>query len=306
MAMGCGVMTAVMGGFGHNALHQRGETWDCWLFDCAGISHEDYRVGAHTYHHMRPNLPGDPDAFGMPPFVIWSPPTHCKTSTKMLRCIFSPLAFHMWAAVTVLLLQGVNLSRPGLFKRDFRQNAALVAPFVMLCILVFSGWALSLHGEFFRGGVIKYGLTGELGILHSVGLWLLTWTSGSFYFMLVTNVTHNQERNWVASPRDIQDWGAWQMATATDISIPCGLRGVPLCGMMLIFLHEQTLHHLFPALDHSRLHSLRPMVQRTAEEFGLTLHPPRNYLCMYLGMLADLAGISVSKVQASICRRKQS
>jgi len=119
--------------------------------------------------------------------------------------------------------------------------------------------------------------------------------------MLVTNVTHNQERNWTASEKDIKDWAAWQMATATDISIPCGLRGFPPCAMMLIFLHEQTLHHLFPSIDHSRLHCLRPMVQRTAEEFGLTLHKPRNYLCGYIGMVAALAGISESEFRASLC-----
>jgi len=303
MALACGVMTAVMGGFGHNALHQRGESWDCWLFECAGMSHEEYRTGAHTDHHMRPNLPEDPDAFGMSPVIDWAPPADGSRSVRrMLRCIFSPLVFHIVAAVAVLFTQLSHLGCPSFCRRDFRQNAGLVVPFLELCMLILSGWLWSLHGESLPGGVFKYDVNGSLWLLHSIGLWFLIWAFGSFYFMLVTNVTHNQERNWMASPCDIKDWGAWQLATATDISIPCGLRGVPLCAMMLIFLHEQTLHHLFPCIDHSRLHCLRPMVQRTAEEFGLTLHKPRNYLCGYIGMVAALAGISVSEVRASICR----
>mmetsp|Transcript_4217 Transcript_4217/g.7985 ORF Transcript_4217/g.7985 Transcript_4217/m.7985 type:complete len:532 (+) Transcript_4217:57-1652(+) len=301
MAIVCGVMTAVMGGFGHNALHQRGESWDCWLFECGGMSHDEYRMGAHTEHHMNPNLPEDPDAFGMSPFVVWAPPADGRSVWRMLRCIFSPLVFHIVAAVAILFSQGSHLSCPGFCKRDARRNCGLVAPLLQLCMLILSGWLHSLHEDFLGGGLINKDANGSLWILHSIGLWFLIWTSGSFYFMLVTNVTHNQERNWMASPFDVRDWGAWQMATATDISIPCGLRGVPLCGMMLIFLHEQTLHHLCPAIDHSRLPCIRPIVQRTAKEFGLTLHPPRNYFSIYIGMLAALAGISVSNVWASTC-----
>jgi len=64
---------------------------------------------------------------------------------------------------------------------------------------------------------------------------------------------------------------------------------------MLCFIHEQTLHHLFPAIDHSRLHAIRPLVSDTAKEFNLELKPPKNYVSLYIGMLATLAGISVSK-----------
>jgi len=290
MALACGVMTAVMGGFGHNAFHQRGHSWDCWLFECAGLSHEAWRVGDHTEHHMNPNLPGDPDAEGMLPLVVWGPPTGGISVWRMFRCIFSPLAFHIVAATGVLLMQIQHLGCPDVGKRDARRSSGLVAPLVMLCMLTVSGWLWSVPGELFGGGM-----------LHSLGMWLLTWTFGSFYFMTVTNVSHNQERNWIHQPCG-QDWGAWQLATATDISVPFGLRGVPLCGMMFMFLHEQSLHHLFPALDHSRLPCIRPVVQRTAEEFGLTLHPPRNFIRLYLGMLATAAGISVSKAQALMCR----
>jgi len=280
-AVACGVLTAVMGGFGHNALHQRGRTWDCWLFECGGFSHKEYRIGDHTSHHVSPNLPDDPDATFMRPFVEFGPPR----KATIFRRVFSVLVFHVIASLAVLVTLGRRLMRLVLSdRRHVRGPSAIVIPLIELFLLLLSGCLLAERQT-----------SGLMVMLHSFGLWTLLWLSGSFYFMLVTTVTHNQERNWTVIPNDSRDWGAWQMATATDIEIPCGLRGVPLCEMMFIFLHEQTLHHLFPTICHSRLHLLRPIVSRTVEKFGLELKRPQNYMSLYVGMLATIAGTSTLK-----------
>jgi len=69
------------------------------------------------------------------------------------------------------------------------------------------------------------------------------------------------------------DWGAHQVSTSTEHSLL--LESLPpfvshwLQLTLYGYLNAHTLHHLFPGVDHSRLHLLRGVLEETAEEFGL-------------------------------------
>lgn len=172
-----------------------------------------------------------------------------------------------------------------------RAYLGLLISLAMLTVFGASSWLLEFSSELTALGDSS-GPADWVRVLRAIGLWALMQGVGSFCFIMVVFVGHNQEANWSAEKGQIRDWGAWQLAATSDIHVPCGLRGVPLCGMMLFFLHEQTLHHLFPMIDHSRLHSLRPLVAEVAERFSLELRPPQSYAKMWLGMMATVAGVS--------------
>lgn len=284
----CGVLTAVLGGFGHNALHQRGRTWDCWLFEVAGFSHREYRLDEHTAHHEAPNLADDPDVTFMLPYVELGPPR----KAPFRRRVCSLIAFHVLASLVSLLIL-----RKRIFLPNQRGHSAIVTPLLQLFLLLLSGCFFAGRSNTDTASVgFAFGYVAQLkAIVYAFFLWICMWLSGSLYFMTITNVTHHQKNNWMAIPHASRDWGAWQMATASDIEIPFGLRGIPFCGMFYIFLHEQTLHHLFPTIDHSRLPRLRPLVSATARNFGLSLEKPRNFVSLYLGLLETIAGAPILK-----------
>ena len=193
----------------------------------------------------------------------------------------------------------------------------------------YDGWVplLTLFG--LLGSVPSSVSTSSGAAREAIWLWLISWLVGSFYFMAITTVTHNQERNWVDEKRMAaniwrrdatyllgkdavnmtkytpqQDWGARQLQVSTDIALPWILggdsrRGDPIRGMWLIFLHEQCLLHLFPTVDHSRLPALREVTRRTCREFGVPFPEPEPYGTLYLGMMRALAGMQVGRALAS-------
>ena len=124
-------------------------------------------------------------------------------------------------------------------------------------------------------------------------LWALASAVGSGYFMLVTTVSHNQPQCWQGGQED--DWGKRQLAVSMDIAVPGFFggerrRGLSVVSMWFFWLHQQSLHHLFPGLDQSRLEAIRPVVRDTCAEFNVPFRPPLPYHQLYLGMLRVLSG----------------
>ena len=62
------------------------------------------------------------------------------------------------------------------------------------------------------------------------------------------------------TPRQDTDWGLHQLDTVRDIEKPW----LPL---VLVTFGDHLLHHLFPAVDHSRLPALYPALQDTLHQF---------------------------------------
>jgi fatty acid desaturase len=353
-AVAFGALTAVMGGFGHNALHSRGKRWDSYLFECAGMSHRVYRLGHVMGHHCVPNTDHDPDATSLKPFISYEPvprdgdgATSCESSgvsllkqaiweqpqsefrtgdergspaSRWFRATLSPLYWHLIAAggsififmgnsclalarllISIRVFLGWRRARPPQSASEavFEQYDGWVPLFTLLCLFISSGSEVCATAPVATA-------------LENVTLWITAWVTGSLYFMLITTVTHNQVRNWATTTTEggnddgsacpgrrrsepANDWIQRQLEVSSDIAVPWflggeRLRGSPICSMWLLFLHEQSLHHLFPTVDVSRLHSLRPLVKETCREFGVVLPAPQPWRMLYLGMLKVISG----------------
>ena len=379
-AVAFGVLSAVCGGFGHNALHKRDATsigtlfefpfrlpsdWDTWMFELAGMGHDAYRLEHVMGHHMSTNTSNDPDSVAMEPLITFAPnPLSCLSSSSSS----SNSAPHTRDPLIEASSKSDTKDASRFWWRQLSPAywhlvAAAAAPFIFVCSSVaailslaeriaivlnptkppqppvsvamrtretYDGWVplLTLFG--LLGSVPSSVSTSSGAAREAIWLWLISWLVGSFYFMAITTVTHNQERNWVDEKRMAaniwrgdatnllgkdavnmteeytpqQDWGARQLQVSTDIALPWILggdsrRGDPIRGMWLIFLHEQCLHHLFPTVDHSRLPALREVTRRTCREFGVPFPEPEPYGTLYLGMMRALAGMQVGRALAS-------
>ena len=74
------------------------------------------------------------------------------------------------------------------------------------------------------------------------------------------------------------DWGLRQIDSTRDVTN----KGDYYFLVATTFGHH-TLHHLFPTVDHSKLHLLYPVLEETCKEFGLTFKTVPQ-LEMFLGL----------------------
>jgi fatty acid desaturase len=79
------------------------------------------------------------------------------------------------------------------------------------------------------------------------------------------------------------DWGLYQLTTVMERS---DVRG----SQFLTQTHfgEHTLHHLCPTLDHGLLPQLKPVFEKTCDEFGVTL-VELPWWCHILGQFRQMA-----------------
>lgn len=71
-------------------------------------------------------------------------------------------------------------------------------------------------------------------------------------------------RLFIVCFRDDRDWGLFTLDATRD---RVEIHGTPY--LVLITFGDHTIHHLFPTLDHSHLHSLYPVLAETCKEFGI-------------------------------------
>lgn len=94
--------------------------------------------------------------------------------------------------------------------------------------------------------------------MHMTSSWLLA---------AISFAVHRHEKLWTegdANPR--LDFGEHIMMTTSDHSA-----GTPLLQALFCYalLNYHCLHHMFPTIDHSRLHELDAIYEKTCQEFGI-------------------------------------
>ena len=87
---------------------------------------------------------------------------------------------------------------------------------------------------------------------------ILTWTLGGYYFAFLAHLNHaNPYPDDRPQPPGRRSFLEHQLKHTIDVSSrPFG----PLTPLALLYLDRQTVHHLFPSIDHSRLPSVRHLV----------------------------------------------
>lgn len=241
--------STVCGGIGHDALH-RGRPLAV-LLDWNGLSCFEWMLEHISSHHMHTNTAFDHDVLSMRPFVEWTP--------VAVGCV-GLVGMHL-----IFLISEVAVALQGLFVHRVR-------------------WAPWRRGGFpgwLRVAPLLFPLRLATLMLGQGPLWgalsfFVTVALAGYGFALLAHLNHAP----AAYPMSPDDFVLQQLTTTRDIRpfLPKAL---------MLGLDRQTLHHLFPSVDHSLLDDrLRTEVSRALPPTERDLLRPRAAGALYGGMCA--------------------
>lgn len=255
----------VLGGYGHNFCHVAGSSGGGFL-DWNGLSGAEWMLEHIQSHHMHTNSDMDHDRHSMKPFVVWTP----ECGRSLFSSIFSSTLIILIFFIGELIVT-INGNLVHLFRHKYILSypGAFIAPWLTPLRLVVPFIAHGLYG----------------GLISSIGVSIMS----SVYFTCLAHCTHmsssaldagqlnyvepksmstmyaentNNGDNSTPSNSSGIDWGLTQLATSKDIepvfeSFFTGVLGLGaewshcLSSAILLGLDRQSMHHLFPPIDHS-------------------------------------------------------
>lgn len=243
----------------HNFLHQK-DNCRMYYFNLSFMSFRDWRVGHAMSHHLFPNSLLDLDISMFAPLFQFLPEPSKTWWGRYGPWIYSPLVYSvMFYGHMVLRLWPVAKGKFDALRMD--DAIPLLIP---LSMVAFAG---SSPGEAFL-------------------MWMwVTATSSLFFHVIAFNGAHHHPEIFHEgdAPRQDSDWGLAQLDTvrerpAVNSSLFAALTNFGYHG----------LHHLFPAVDHSRLPLLYPALKKTCEEFRVSF-AEYSLLEMYKGQFLQIA-----------------
>ena len=230
-----GVLSALLGAFGHNWVHQPNYRIHSYLsLDTIGFSSTGWFREHVLQHHMYTNTPWDNHFRGTDPFLVTDPtvPRHWVQSRIMPFINPIILTFGLYAnfaAHAVDMLKG---------HEEWRATKAILPLNIGLIVC---RWGL-IHGA-----LLTYTWTAVLG------LWYFT--------MALMN--HNAEHCMNVDARNAaRDWGEAQLVSSADWGVQLSFRQ----AWIYLWLNYHTVHHLFPRLDFSHHPAAQLILMETCKE----------------------------------------
>jgi fatty acid desaturase/cytochrome b involved in lipid metabolism len=234
-----GFMSALLGAFGHNWVHQpQYRFWAFLSLDTIGFSSTGWYREHVLQHHMYTNTPWDNHFKGTEPFLVTDPTRH---RSWVCENIWTPI-------VPVLLTLGLTFGLPAnysahlgemfLGREDWRAGKVILPLNIgaMIC-----RWGVA------RGALLSYTWIGVLGI---------------WYFTCAL-MNHNSEMCVNVDARNkARDWGEAQLVSSADWDVQAPFWR---CWKYL-WLNYHTVHHMFPKLDMSHHHAAQKIMMETCAE----------------------------------------
>lgn len=232
-----GIVSAWLGAFGHNFVHQpRYRCLASLSLDTIGFSSEAWFRDHVLQHHMYTNTPLDNHFKGTDPFLVTDPTVERNWIQASVMPYFNwfVLFFGVWGNYvvhTIELLKGREVFRwPKLF-------------FPMLVSLF----------------LMKHGFWGLFVYVLSVG------TLGIYYFTIAL-MNHNSEESLDVNLRNAQDdWGAAQLVSCADF----GTQGGFYLSIRYLWLNYHCVHHLFPLVDQTHHAEIQLILIDECKRHGL-------------------------------------
>lgn len=221
-------------GIGHNSLHQ-GDNWMRFCLDLTLFSHHEWRVSHCLSHHSYTNLLLDFEMSALEP-LIFSIATGPRNGLSFI--IGLPVALCSMGGVEFMVRCGHTLMG---YRKLAWENLLAVAELALLCAFngLGKGWAM-------------------WAVMHSLGSLLLS---------IVALPLHHSEHVFTEGQGPISaDFGEHTLRTSKDFDTHLGL--VPSLLFFQLF-NSHCLHHLFPAIDESRLPQLHDVFIKTCADFNM-------------------------------------
>ena len=253
-----GGVSALLGAFGHNWVHQPDyRLWSYVALDTVGFSSTGWLREHVLQHHMYTNTPWDNHFRGTEPFIVTDPTVERCFVQRHVTPVLHPLLLTLglyanYGTHLVDMLRG---------REEWRLSKAIL-PFHVG--LVMCRWGLV------RGG----GLTYAWGAV--LGLW---------YFTLAL-MNHNAEHALDVDARNAaRDWGEAQLRSSTDWHAHLPFRS----AWIYLWLNYHTVHHLFPRLDFSHHPAAQAILVRTCREMGVAYCATASPWTIYCEMIVSFS-----------------
>lgn len=202
-----------VGGYGHNGVHNV-SPWSIGL-DWNGLSSYEW-LHEHVHsHHMYTNTEYDHDAISMLPFISWIP----NTSRGYVSVPLKHFIYIISELAVAFNGNFVHRARWRLF--DSRLPIWMRFGPILFMLRCFSY-------------MFAHGLYGVVSLIFTLGL-------AGYYFSYLAHLTH------VYGGDGRPNFLKHQLMNTKDIKVN------EKYGFVLLFLDRQTLHHLIPTVDHTKL-----------------------------------------------------
>jgi len=232
-----GVFLGMSSSAAHNFFHQADhKAWRRYYFDLSCLSHLEWRISHALSHHLHTNSLTDVELAAGEPMINFRPESKSKVVMFVSGFLLQLLSF-----ISVPLQ--LPLRAFGIMRGEQKLRPENLLPLIELFILMV-----------------------KLPYSQALGLWFVCHaTSG--YWLIITSITttHHHPTLWHAgdTPRTNTDWGLHQLDTVRDIKKESLL-------LVMTTFGDHLLHHMFPAVDHSKLSQLYPALYQTCIEHGET------------------------------------
>jgi len=257
-----GLLLGLQTSCAHNWFHLRdSQAWRRYFFDLSLLSHRDWRISHALSHHLHTNTYTDVEVTAVEPYMSFLPQEKNVFVRRM-----SPFLLHLFAFIA----GHVEFAKRVLFLVTREQNFHIenLFPVLEFSFLWFS-----------------------LDILAALRIWFII-HGISGYWLIMTSVTtthhHPELFHPGDSPRVDPDWGLHQLDTVRDLD-------KPYLPLVLTTFGDHLLHHLFPAVDHSKLAGLYPALHQTLLQFG-EVYPTRTLADMLQGINQQLTNTKPKKL----------
>ena len=235
------IYNAILGGIGHNYVHTL--KFPSLFLDWNGLScYEWLHEHVHS-HHSYTNTLNDHDAISMVPFLWWIPDPE-RRGRLGLPVVFRHAIFFISEIIVCIRGNVVHFMRwTPLFStfRLKREVDTLTAPCPLWLQLGPILFLLRCASHIVCQGVAF----GVCSLLFCMGV-------SGYYFSLLAHMNHanphlSDDRPKVESHAEFVQC---QLENTVDLKVPTVVTD------LILSLNLQTVHHLFPTLDHSHLNSI--------------------------------------------------
>ena len=247
-----GLLTGIMGGFGHNWVHQpKYRNWAYMGLDAMGMSSEGWIREHLLQHHMYTNTPLDNHYEGTAPFFIVDPTKERNFFQSKIMVWLNPVFLffgipaNYWAHLVQLLCREENFSIGKLF-------------FPTKLLLLYRQWG-------WYGCILQLVATGMCSV----------------QYFTVALMNHNTKGSWnLEGKNGTSDWGIAQVYSCADIEPGLSF----LQSIKYLWLNYHTVHHLFPHTDMSKHPGIQKILIETCKEFDVK-YETNDFFTMYKEMM---------------------
>ncbi|XP_050534028.1 cytochrome b5-related protein-like isoform X2 [Daktulosphaira vitifoliae] len=242
----------------HNFTHLK-DNWRMYYMQLGLISVREWRISHIFSHHIYTNTVKDLEITLLFPFLHWYPSTD------------KPFHIRWFPYCTPVVYPFITLGQLGRrtlnFKNDKADLIALIIPMILL-------------------------ISGHLAYIDVIIMWLLVILSTSSTFTFIGfSAAHHYPENFHDGDElseEYVDWGLYQTDSCSE-----RLEFDNIIVSLMTF-GDHTLHHLFPALDHSLIPYLQDIYDETCKEFGIEIIT-KSYIEYIFGQFKQLVRLTPNK-----------